>query len=176
MKLKSFVHAAWKALLILAAFVGLMQLAHLSPAPCEFVNQYATSDVTYADGRTAHFDNKNFGRLDKGDAATLHLRLPEQPIFEPASLVFYNYNAVTEVWFGETLLDSYGADLAARDMMIGNRYFLIGIPREAWGGEITVIVRGTMDNAFANFTNLRLFPAEHAYRYFIDTDPFGFCQ
>ena len=108
MRIRSFLRTAGLALLLFAAFVGLLYIAKLSPDAHVNVNQYAVSDVAYANGGTAHFDNKNFGRLDKDDVATLRLHLPEQPFFQSAMLRFYNYNAVTEVWLGNKLLMSYG--------------------------------------------------------------------
>ena len=173
MTLKRCLRAMGNTLLVLAALAGLWSLSQFDLAPVEFVNKYTTSDVVYADGRTAHFDNKSFGRMDKGDTATLHIHLPETPIFPDASLMFYCYNAVTEVWFEDALLDSYGADIAQKGRMIGNRYFQIAIPHAAWGKEITIRVRATTNNAFSNFTNLRVFPSQYAYRYFMDVDPFG---
>ncbi|MDO4541851.1 MAG: histidine kinase [Bacillota bacterium] len=174
MRLEAFLGKWFKVILIVALFIGIIVVTKNFHVEYREVNEYVTSDVVYADGRTVHFEDKNFGEINKNDVVTLHLNIPEQPLIPNASLVFYDFHAVTEVWCGDSLLDSYGEELAAKDMMIGNHDFCIDIPDDAWGGEITIILRATENRAFSNFTNLKIYPTEGAYRYYMDNDPLGF--
>ena len=174
MKRRQLLWTVCKAVTIFAVFAFALYMAKGRTVDYIGANDYVTSDVVYADGSTAHFDDKDFGALGRGDVATLRLNLPREPLMPRATLMFYDYNAVTEVWFGETLLDSYGAELAQKGMMIGNHDFGIDIPDDAWGGEITIVVTATEEYSFSNFTNLKIYPTQLAYRYYIDNDPVGF--
>ncbi|MDO4563955.1 MAG: hypothetical protein Q4C12_09040, partial [Clostridia bacterium] len=174
MKPKAFLTAAYKTALIIAVFICAIVFTKSIPVNYLNFSGYATSDVLYANGETAHFDDKNFGEVNKGDVVTIHLSLPEQHFMEDAALVFYDFNAVTEVWCDGILLESYGEELAAKGMMIGNHDFSISVPDSAWGGEITIILRATESPAFSNFTSLRVYPAQYAYQYYYDGDPLGF--
>ncbi len=174
MRIKTILRTILKALLILATFVCVIVIARTRTTNRVFVNVYANFDVEYADDTTHHSETKNFGRVDKGDRVTAHLCLPQEPIMDDAVLTFYIYHSVTEVWCDGVLLDSYGADIDARGDMVGSNYFTIPVPDAAWGGEITIKLRATENNAFTRIKNMGLYPAVKAYEYFIDMDVVSF--
>ncbi len=166
--------AAVKLVLILIAFILCILAVRNWKYSFLVVNQYIDSEVTYAGGETKYFENKNFGKINRGDVATVHVRLPEQPLMNNAVLGFYNFNATTEVWCGGTLLDSFGQDLAAKNMLIGNHKFFVNIPDQAWGSEITIVLRPTEDNTISDFNGALICPAQRVTDYYISSDPIGF--
>lgn len=174
MKIKPLLLSIFKGLLILAVFVGVIVAARGRSTNRILVSVYADFDVEYTDGTSYHSESNTFGRADKGDRVTVHLRLPEEPIMDNAVLTFYIYHSVTEVWCNGVLLDSYGADIDARGNMVGSHYFAVPVPDEAWGGEITIKLRATENNAFTRMRDLGLYPAQKAYEYYIDLDVVSF--
>ena len=171
---RSFTFALLKALLIVSVFAGAIFAVQARPTSRIFVNKYATYEVLRTDGTHTQSDNKIFGVVNKDDVVTVHLCLPEEPLLEDAVLTFYIYHSVTEITCGGKPLYSYGADIDARGDMVGNARFMLDVPDEAWGGEITITMRVTEDAAFAQVKNMGIYPAKAAYQYYIDVDPISF--
>ena len=174
MKWKAALLSAGKALLIVMIFVVTVAVMRARKTDAVFVNKYASSDVCYADGRTAHFDSKNFGMVNAGDVVTVRLDLPLEAHIPHATLCFYIYHSVTEVRWDGRLLAAYGADVAARGDMVGNARFLVSIPEEAWGDALTITLRVTEDGAFNRVKNFRMYPERSAYQFYLDSDFLGF--
>lgn len=173
-RVQSAALAALRTLLILSVFVGTILIVIQRPQKRIFVNKYADFYIDYADGTTKFSDGQNFGMVNRGDVVTVRLRLPQEPILDDAVLTFFIYHSVTQVRCGDVLLDAYGADIAARGDMVSSHYFLVPIPDEAWGGEITITLNVTENGAFNRVKNLGIYPKQHAYEYFIDMDIVGF--
>lgn len=173
-KIKRMGVAAAKVCVILAVFILCIIAVNNRPKNFISVNPFIDCDVTYANGETSHFDNKYFGSINKGDVATVHIRLPEEPLMDDAVLTFYNFNTVTEIWFGHTLLDSFGEDLAAKNMLIGNHRFFVHVPDDAWGSEITVIQYPTENHEVTDFIGAVIYPVDLAYQSYLYSDPVGF--
>lgn len=160
--------------LIISLFVLCIVVVSRQPRDYISVNSYIDSDVTYANGETKHFDDRYFGGINKGDTAVVHIRLPEQPLMENPVLTFYDFSTATEVWCGGTLLASYGQELAAKNMLIGNYRFMIDVPDSAWGSEITIILNPTENNSVSSFVGAVMYPAKNVYQIYIFSDPIGF--
>ncbi|MDD4076268.1 MAG: hypothetical protein PHC80_09235, partial [Eubacteriales bacterium] len=173
-RVKNLLFLFFQAVFIITVFICALNIAKSRPTNETFVNKYASSDVVYVDGTSAHFDSKNFGTVNRGDVATVHIRLPDEPLRDQPTLCFYIYHSVTEIWCGDTLLDAYGADIDARGDLVGNKRFIVPLPEEAMGGEVTIILRATEDKAFNQIKNLKLYSARDAYQYYIDADPISF--
>ncbi len=161
-------------LLLLGFFLSVSLLARAYHVVGVSVRDYASADVRYANGETHHSDSAYFGTVNRGDVVTVTLSLPIELRIPRAALCFSIYHSVTEVKWGEQLLDAYGADLDARGAMIGLKQFTVSIPDEAWGDAITITLRATEDNAFARIKTMMLYPEKQAFQYLWDTNLLGF--
>ena len=163
-----------RAIAVVIVFFAAFYFVGRLPMTGVNMNSQVTSDVTYANGTTAHFDSNRFGNVDKGDVVTVHLMLPEEPVVDSPVLTFYIYHSVTDIKFGDELLDSYGADIDAKGDMVGENVFMTPIPADAWGHEVTITLRATEDAAFTQVRSLKLYPEKEAYRYYFEVNPIGF--
>ncbi|MDO4541852.1 MAG: histidine kinase [Bacillota bacterium] len=162
-------------LLIIALFLCIANgVKSHRESDCISVREYASSDVTYIDGTTAHSDSNYFGSVSKGDVAVVHVRLPEELKISDSALCFAIYHSVVEVFWGDKLLYSRGREAYEQGDMIGNNHFAVAIPDEAWGSELTIRLLPTENDAFARIKTLKVYPKITASNYFVDADPIGF--
>lgn len=168
--LKKVFTVAIQSIIIFLIFVVEIVAVRARPQTRTFVNEYAHFNIEYADGTSKVSDDQNFGTVNKGDTVTVHLNLPSEPIVDDAVLTFFIYHSVTEIYCDGILIDSYGAAIDAKHNMVSSHYFLVPVPDNAWGGEITIIMHVTENAAFNRVKNMGLYTAQDAYQYFIDMD------
>lgn len=139
-------------------------------ASYEDLSPYVKAAVEYADGRKAFSDGIEFGPVNRGDRVTLHITLPYEKKSDAAIMAFGVNHAVTRVLYRDTLLASYGDEIAERGDLICHRNYFIPVPEDAWGQTITVSLQATENKAFNRLAQLWLYPAEKAYHYFFDLE------
>ena len=137
-------------------------------------NKNVTVDILRADGAEEHYPSNVFGTVNRGDTVTVHVALPEAERVENGVVCFYVYHSVVEVYNGEELLYSHGADTAARGDMIGSVWPQIHVPESAWGGELTIKLAVMENGAFSKIRSVQMYTEDNAYWFHINPDLPGY--
>lgn len=121
--------------------------------------------VERADGTYGNYPSNTFPPLMKGDKVTAVVNLKREEHVNNAALCFSAYNAVTKVYYKDTLLAEYGADITAAGHEIGHVLFRVAIPEEAWGSSIRIESTAEENYAFSGYTVVKVMPAVLSSQY-----------
>lgn len=134
------------------------------------MSPYISTTIDYADGSQALLKGTEFGPINKGDKINMEISLPIEEKTDPSIMTFGANHAVTQVFFNDKLLTSYGEDIAARGDLICHHNYFVEIPEDAWGQTITVSMEATENRAFNRIAMVWLYPAGKAYQFYFDLE------
>ncbi len=165
----------WNQLLItvisvLCCFSLVSTFPKRGPVAYTDMSSYAKSTIEYRDGRVRSTDGIEFGQINKGDKVIMSIFLPPEIRKEQSTLTFGINHAVTDIYFQDSLLMSYGADIDEKGLLICHHNYFVTIPDDAWGHELTVCIRATENKAFNRIAKLWLYPTDKAYHYYFDIE------
>ncbi len=153
------------SLILLFALAGVLLYFFGWPANGQlYLDDSISVCVTHADGSETHYLSNRFSPVGPGDSVDISIALPARP-YADAALCFCLPNSVLEVYSGDTLLYSYGQALADAGRQIGNMWYRVPIPENAWGTTLHLHCRPMENAAFSKVWRVMILPSVDSLRY-----------
>ena len=151
-------------LLLLSVFFALNTVQ-----PTEFypLLNCMSTDVTYTDGKTAHFDDGNFGTVHRGDHLVIHIKFPQHYGIKAAELYAPVYNMIVNVSLdGEEL---YRDEFHLNDLIrhYGNRIYEVLLPDGFENEEMVLEMTATARIVHEDLKKIGIIPANEGWKQII---------
>lgn len=151
---------------IIFSYLG-TKLSGLDEHSSRLMDKNITTEVVRKDGTVQYSESAQFSVLNKGDQLTAWISLPVEDKIDNGVLCFYVYHSIIHVYSGDTLLYTYGQELADEGRQIGSEYPIIEIPDDAWGSELKLVCDVQENSAFSGLKDVTVMKLVDSDKYFI---------
>ena len=124
----------------------------------ESMNDVIDTTIYYHDNRVKRADGVNAAGINAGDTIQYIVSLPEDRYIEDSSLCFRAYHSDVKVYEGDQLIFTYGQEYTEEGKMHGNEFIHCPIPKDAWGGNLKVVVKQVEGSGSDHYTEFRVLP------------------
>lgn len=149
-------------LLVLTVFCAFMDIR---PTVFYSLQDQMSADVTYADGRTAHFEDGDFGVVSPGDRVEMHVTFPKEYNIKAAELYVPIHNAVFNVKLGDKgYLYRDNVNMEDLSKHYGNRIYEVQLPGGFETKEMVMEFTPVGRLPFSDFANVGIIPANEGWK------------
>lgn len=134
-----------------------------------------TANVTYADGRQAHFEDGNFGVVNLGDRVEMHVTFPGSYNIKAAELFVPLHNVILNVSLeGKGMLYRDHVNMDDLTKHYGNRIYEVQLPGDFEKHEMVweLLPRGRIP--YSDLANIGIIPANEGWKRIITGNVFVF--
>ena len=128
------------------------------------LQEYMSTDVTYKDGTTAHFDDGDFGSITKNERLIVHINLPSEINLETAELYIPLYNAVLNVYLDDTELFYDRVNSNNISTHYGNHIYEIPLPSDYNSKEIILDITSVVSMPYSDLNGIGIIPANQGWK------------
>lgn len=130
------------------------------------LNSGVSAVITRTDGSVSRVKGTHFGVLDRGDRLKITIKMPANREIPDGALCFDMTNAVTSVYSGDQLLTVYGEAQDRAGQQIGDVYYRVPLPEDAWTNPIHISCRITENSTSCRLTRPAAVSQLDSLRYF----------